>query len=391
MDADDGPHTPLGDGGTGQVDDSATLETDRAAAAGPGTPALTQTARADQRAAAPAARGDLDEPERAVLGSPDAFRAQVGGYDDDDGGDDSFRVLEPQEHDLRAARALTDVRRAEAAARVRTAYLAGDPVQEGTSDALPVPARWRAVREFEHVRSLPLPALSRLMDGVPEVSGLPKLAEWHPVLDRAASSPAEEKLKATVRDGQVLTRRMLRILTACDALAEDDRLVVLLDTMVTAVVSFAAAQKEMVADFLLARARTAGPMPAAAYFDKVRALDRRGAPPTLGSSFAELSEWSEMLDHRLLAPAVSGPARSGASLAASRRARATSSRRTPSGAAMPARAGDGSPRGREGNARAHARTESPSSSGADAAARSAGSPRGRAYGSDRRRGGPARN
>ena len=153
------------------------------------------------------------------------------------------------------------------------------------------------------------------------------MSDWHPILDRAASGSTDDKLKAMVKDSQVLSRRMLQILAACDALAEDDRVVVLLDTAVATMVSFVAAQQDSVADHLLSRARAAPPMSAATYFDKERLLERRGGPPTLGSGYPEFQNWADMLDHRFISQPSASSSATGRSVAAQRRARATSSRR----------------------------------------------------------------
>lgn len=237
---------------------------------------------------------------------------------------------------LKTAHSMADARRAELAAKLRARYLARLPATEAPvrADALQFPERWNALSDFATLGTFPQTAIAGLMSGLPEVRGLPRVADWHPVLDHVPVAGLDSKVKAAAKDTQQFTRRMLRVLTAMDELVADDKLRVLLDSAAVLLGAFAAAQLDMTTEHLLARAKAGRPMDTSAYFAKVRALAKSKAAPALGSQLEELQDWADMIDHRLLGR-TSAAASSTTSVANARRDRRRRTKRGPGGVVVP--------------------------------------------------------
>jgi hypothetical protein len=237
---------------------------------------------------------------------------------------------------LKTAHSMADARRAELAAKLRARYLARLPASEAPTraDALTFPERWKALDDFATLGTFPQTAVAGLMSGLPEVRGLPRVADWHPVLDHVPVTGLDAKVKAAAKDTQQFARRMLRVLMALDELVADDKQRILLDSAAVLLGAFTAAQLDMTTEHLLARAKAGRPMDTSAYFAKVRALAKTKAAPALGSQLEELQDWADMIDHRLLGRA-SATASSATSVANAQRDRRRRTKRGPGGVVVP--------------------------------------------------------
>lgn len=208
----------------------------------------------------------------------------------------SASVLETSSHSLEAARALQDLQKAQKSARIREAIFAGEITADfsATPPMYDMPDRWRALAgEFEYFRKYPAAVITNMMDGIPKVAGLPRIAEWHPVLDAAASGTADAKLRTFVRDDQHFVRRILQVLAVLHASASADQRA-MIDTAVVLIASHSGRQLDHARTYFLARAQERPPVDLQKYLAKEREMAADNAPSALGSSLDEFQDWADM-------------------------------------------------------------------------------------------------